>query len=58
MPDAGAQLGDGGSTNRSRDRHRSGQPDGGVFRDVADPSRYLQTFIVGSWVEPSGSTGA
>jgi transmembrane secretion effector len=30
---------------------RSGATRWGVFHDVADPSRYLEAFIVGSWVE-------
>jgi MFS family permease len=34
-----------------RSRRRSGATRWGVFRDAADPSRYLETFIVGSWVE-------
>ena len=34
-----------------RSRRRSGATLWGVFRDAADPGRYLETFIVGSWVE-------
>jgi MFS family permease len=34
-----------------RSRRRSGAAQWGVFHDAADPSRYLETFIVGSWVE-------
>jgi MFS family permease len=34
-----------------RARRRSGATRWGVFRDVADPRRYLEAFIVGSWVE-------
>jgi MFS family permease len=34
-----------------RSRRRSGATRWGVFHDTADPSRYLETFIVGSWVE-------
>jgi len=32
-------------------RRRSGATQWGVFHDAADPGRYLETFIVGSWVE-------
>ncbi|HZB84217.1 MAG TPA: MFS transporter, partial [Rubrobacteraceae bacterium] len=34
-----------------RSRRRSGATRWGVFHDAADPSRYLEAFIVGSWVE-------
>jgi MFS family permease len=34
-----------------RVRRRSGATRWGVFRDAADPSRYLEAFIVGSWIE-------
>jgi MFS family permease len=34
-----------------RSRRRSGATRWGVFHDAADPSRYLEVFIVGSWVE-------
>jgi hypothetical protein len=34
-----------------RSRRRSGATTWGVFHDTADPRRYLETFIVGSWVE-------
>jgi MFS family permease len=32
-------------------RRRSGATRWGTFRDAADPGRYLEVFIVGSWVE-------
>ena len=34
-----------------RSRRRSGATRWGVFHDAADPGRYLEAFIVGSWVE-------
>ena len=34
-----------------RIRRRDGASDWGVFRDVADPGRRLETFLVGSWSE-------
>jgi len=34
-----------------RSRRRSGATRWGVFRDAADPSRYLEVYFVGSWVE-------
>jgi MFS family permease len=34
-----------------RSRRRSGATRWGVFHDAADPARYLETFIVDSWVE-------
>ena len=34
-----------------RSRRRSGATRWGVFRDAADPGRYLEAFVVGSWVE-------
>ena len=34
-----------------RSRRRSGATRWGVFRDAADPSRYLEAYFVGSWVE-------
>jgi hypothetical protein len=34
-----------------RSRRRSGVSRWGVFHDTADPRRYLETFIIGSWVE-------
>src|SRR5919199_1730090 len=34
-----------------RSRRRSGATRWGVFHDAADPSRYLEAFIVDSWVE-------
>jgi quinol monooxygenase YgiN len=34
-----------------RVRRRDGAIQWGVFRDAADPSRYLETFLVESWVE-------
>jgi MFS family permease len=34
-----------------RSRRRSGASRWGVFHDAADPGRYLEAYIVGSWVE-------
>ena len=34
-----------------RARRRGGATRWGVFRDAVGPSRYLEVFIVGSWIE-------
>ncbi|MBV9454852.1 MAG: MFS transporter, partial [Rubrobacter sp.] len=34
-----------------RSRRRSGATRWGVFHDAADPSRYLEVYLVSSWVE-------
>ena len=34
-----------------RDRRRSGAEQWGLFRDLADTDRFLETFVVGTWGE-------
>jgi predicted MFS family arabinose efflux permease len=35
----------------SHERHRDGAYDWGIFEDVAQPGRFLETFLVESWLE-------
>lgn len=33
-------------------RHREGAVSWGIFRSLADPQRYVETFLVTTWGEP------
>ena len=56
IPDANAARFPGADPPLFNAALRNGAYRWGVFRDAADPQRYLETFVVESWGEHSAST--